>query len=85
MTHVAGLQAQIGTRVRQRCAWCGVLLIDHDLQRIAAAGGQAERPPMWEVGGLVRADGNLYVALDHEEGSDVPADSCARLDDAVTV
>jgi hypothetical protein len=31
-THIAGLDLQMGSWVRQRCAWCGVILTEADLE-----------------------------------------------------
>ena len=84
MTHVAGLQVQISTSLRQRCAWCGALLADYDLERTLVPVGQEGPPAMWPAGALVRADGNLMYTLDAELGDELPDDACARLDDAVT-
>jgi hypothetical protein len=84
ITHFAGLKVQVGTRLRQRCAWCGAMLADYDLQRIAVPLGQDPTPGMWAPEELVRVEGNAYFAVEHKDGDDVPADSCAMLDDAVT-
>ncbi len=37
ITHVAGIMLGFGSLRRQRCGWCGALLIDEDLTRIAYA------------------------------------------------
>lgn len=80
---------QVGCRLRQRCAWCGAVLADYDLTRLAVfpapPPGQEVRPAMWGVQDLIRVDGNAYMVVDHEEGADLPADACARIDDEVTV
>lgn len=80
---------QVGCRLRQRCAWCGCVLADYDLSRLAVhpppPPGQEVRPAMWEPQGLVRVDGNAYFVVEHEDGADLPADACAQLDDEVTV
>jgi len=33
MKHFAGVEIQINTDLRQRCAWCEEMLIDYDLSR----------------------------------------------------
>jgi hypothetical protein len=85
ITHVAGAQVQVGSRIRQRCSWCGAVLCDYDLERIAVPEGQDPTPAMWETGRLVEVDGSVSVLLEHEDGADLPGNACARIDDAVTV
>ena len=34
LSHVAGVATQYDNRIRQRCQWCGVVIIDQDLSRI---------------------------------------------------
>lgn len=82
--HVAGLQLRIGNRLRQRCAWCGAVLVDYDLERTAAPVGQDPTPGTWETGVLVQVDDGVSVVLDDGMGAELPADACARLDDEVT-
>lgn len=77
---------QVGSRVRQRCSWCGAVLIDYDLTRIAVPVGQEPGGPgMWETGRLVFHAGGVSYVVAHEDGRDLPAGACALLDDAVTV
>lgn len=84
MTHVAGLPVTVGPRVRQRCAWCGAVLEDYDLTRMAVPIGQEGPPATWEVGALVTVDGPAsYLAGDQGEEK-LPEDACARLDHEVT-
>lgn len=82
IVHFTGQQVQIGNRLRQRCSWCGLVLIDYDLTRIAVPGGTNPRPPMWEVGRLVSVDGGCSVLL--PDTDKLPAGSCADIDDDVT-
>lgn len=49
LVHIAGPAIRAGDVIRQRCAWCGALLSEHDLARIAFPDG--------EDPGLVDADG----------------------------
>lgn len=85
ITHIAGAQVQVGSRLRQRCSWCGAVLCDYDLTRIAVPAGQDPTPGMWETGRLVEVDGNASWVVEHEEGAEIPANACARLDDEVTL
>lgn len=77
LVHIAGPAVQIGPLLRQRCAWCGAVLVDYDLTRVAV-------PVTWAVGELVAvADyASWYVPL--ELGAELPEGYCARLDPAVT-
>jgi hypothetical protein len=34
--HIAGLALRVGPLVRQRCAWCGIVLLDFDLNSEAS-------------------------------------------------
>lgn len=84
VTHVAGLDVQVGRFLRQRCAWCGAVLSDYDLARVAVPEGQDLRPAMWTVGALVAIDGAAAWVVEHEDGAELPAGACAQLDPAVT-
>ncbi len=77
VTHIAGSEVQVGSHLRQRCAWCGVVLADYDLECIAVPEGQDPRPAMRAQGALVRRDGCAWFVVEHEEGADLPDDSCA--------
>ncbi len=77
VTHIAGPDIQVGYCLRQRCAWCGVILADYDLNRIAVPEGQDPRPGMWAQGELVRRDGCAWFVVEHEDGADLPEDCCA--------
>lgn len=37
LVHLAGLPVRVGDVIRQRCAWCGALIDDLDLTRVAVA------------------------------------------------
>lgn len=84
ITHIAGMKVQVGARRRQRCAWCGALLCDYDLTRIAVPEGQDPEPAMWPPEELVVVDGIASYTIPHVDGADLPADACAQLDDEVT-
>lgn len=38
--HIAGIDVRVGNQHRQRCAWCGAVIDDHDLSRLAVPAGQ---------------------------------------------
>lgn len=83
VVHIAGEVITVsGRHMRQRCSWCGAVLIDYDLTMIAVPVGQDPTPPTWPVGDQVRIDGNVSTI---EPGHTLPADSCAKLDPAATV
>lgn len=84
ITHIAGHQVQVGSRLRQRCSWCGAVLCDYDLERIAVPEGQDPTPSMWETGKLIRVDGPMSVIVEHEDGAELPPEACAQLDHEVT-
>jgi hypothetical protein len=78
VTHIAGTWVEVGSRLRQLCAWCGYRLVDYDLARIAVPEGQDPRPGTWAPGDLVRVDGNVSMTVEHEDGAELPADACER-------
>jgi hypothetical protein len=82
--HVAGVHIQIGKYLRQRCGWCGAVLLDYDLSRIAVPVGEDPTPATWPMGSLVSVDGNLSVLVDHEDGTNLPEGACGRIDPEVT-
>jgi hypothetical protein len=83
MIHIAGPDIQIDTHLRQRCAWCGAILIDYDLAAIAVPEGQDPRPATWPVGGLVEVDGPAQWRVLQGDGP-LPEGACGRIDPAVT-
>ena len=89
VVHIAGPDVQVGVQLRQRCAWCGALLLDYALDRIAVPVAQAalpggDRPATWPVGDLVAVDGSAQYVVPHADGAQLPDGACARLDTAVT-
>jgi hypothetical protein len=95
VVHIAGHQVQIGTQLRQRCAWCGALMLDYDLTRTASPCGEDcrehgcqpehHRPGTWPAGGLVEVDGTTSWTVPHEDGQQLPTNACAQLDAAITI
>lgn len=94
LVHLAGPPIRAANIVRQRCAWCGALLDEHDLDRMAYVDDGQGHPLIDEDGnprtrwqGLVAlAEGNPTVkwAVDDPEDGKILADSCMALDPAVT-
>ena len=97
-THIAGLDLTWDGRFqRQRCAWCGVTLLDYDLSMIQVMveeDGTAKAPGFWAVGALVHTEDGVSQVIEAEyhelaEGDTTPAvkvpdDCCMRLDPEVT-
>lgn len=95
VVHIAGGPLQVGAQLRQRCGWCGAVLIDSDLSRMAMPipEGKTEeqaradgdlRPATWEPGALVAVEGNHQYVVPHEDNTRLPADACGQLAHAVT-
>lgn len=82
--HIAGIDVQVGSRVRQRCSWCGAVLMDFDLATINVEVGSDPKPPRWEPGRLVARDGVVSYVVTHRDGDRLPHGSCGLLDPAVT-
>jgi len=77
VTHIAGIDVEVqGRFLRQRCSWCGEILIDEDYA-MTAMPGEWKKPGHFEVGRLVRVHaGNPK----HQEVLDevtLPDDACA--------
>ena len=95
--HVAGQWVLWdGRYLRQRCSWCGTLLIDVDMSMIQVAipAGKTEDQartdgdldyPTWQIGALVAFDGAApFVIAVPGDMVTVPDDCCMKLDPAVT-
>lgn len=89
VVHIAGNDLRVNNLLRQRCAWCGAVLVDYDLDRLMVPTDQIPadgdfRPATWPVGDLVEVDGNATWVVPHEDGAQLPANACGRIDAAVT-
>lgn len=84
MTHIAGSDVTIDHRLRQRCVWCGAVLIDCDLALVAVPVGQDPTPGTWPVGALVAVDGWASWVVSHQDGDPLPDGACAHLDPEAT-
>jgi hypothetical protein len=71
--HIAGIRVMVGSRVRQRCAWCGAVLDDVDLDLVAVPVDQPDcGVPEWRVGSLVAIDGGMAWSVLHRVTDAVP-------------
>jgi hypothetical protein len=80
--HFAGPTLRIGSVVRQRCLWCGALIEELDLDRIAvaddpAADGGGLFTARWR--GLVGVDGAARFAVDDPPDGKVPDRACSEV------
>jgi hypothetical protein len=85
--HFAGPVMNIENLIRQRCMWCGDVLIDHDLNHMLVAvveqngqptPGAAGMIPTWEPGAFIATDGFATWVV---QGNDpLPEDTCAASD-----
>ena len=82
LSHLAGPDVTIDlsdtdVRLRQRCVWCGALLVD-----VTVTGGEPDESMKWTDGGIVRhdLDSGVYFEIPFDsEVDDVPGDSCMML------
>lgn len=95
VAHIAGLEMQKGTQIRQRCAWCGAILIDDDLALMMVPVGQeGSARSYFPVGEWVETyspdnQGGMWVALDpippNEDGHyTAPENSCMNMPHELT-
>ena len=94
VTHLAAMSVTVDGYLRQRCAWCGWLLIDQDMTRVRALDGAAERAGWprgalgWMPGTLVEVTGGnptvTRVVVVPADGIKVPESCCTRLPPEVT-
>lgn len=76
VVHIAGTRVQIGPLLRQRCAWCGVVLVDYNVDNLAVPLGQDPTPATWPEGDLVLVDGWMSTHVPHVDGEDLPPNAC---------
>lgn len=91
IVHLAGPQVTFGNVVRQRCCWCGGLIAEYDLSRMAVQIDETASPEVqqaeiesapgrWE--GFVAIEGTnprCLSAVDTPEDGKAPERSCMRL------
>lgn len=96
IVHVAGavvsysridLDAKIKT-IRQRCAWCGALLIEYEGPPLPFPEGLEPPLTTWENYTMLRVDGPNITPVEREEFPNgkitLPLDSCFLIDQTVT-
>lgn len=86
MTHVAGpCLTLFGRYMRQRCSWCGAVLLEYDLSRVAVPVGQDPTPASWPVGEQIYVDnsavphvGYVVKTETNDDGTEakIAEDSC---------
>lgn len=75
VTHIAAPHIVIDGRwLRQRCGWCGAVLVEDDLTRVAVPTGTDPMPATWATGELVTVDGSMSWTV---SGEQLPDDACA--------
>lgn len=84
IVHIAGSDIQVNDRLRQRCGWCGTILLDYDLTRIAVPEGQDPRPGTFPPGELVEVDGGAYWVRPQPREQPLPKNACALIDPDIT-
>jgi hypothetical protein len=70
--HLAGTEVRYGRLLRQRCAWCGTLMVDLEATRDGA-----HLPDPWAVGALVGRMDGVWVFL--APGGSAPGEGCCLL------
>jgi len=77
---------QVGAVIRQRCAWCGGILLDYDTSHVMVPEGQ-EGPTVavWEVGDFVLTHEGMATLVVSVDEQALPDNACARLDPKITV
>lgn len=82
VVHIAGHPVQIGSLYRQRCAWCGAILIDGDAasEMASTSDGQPHTPSKWERGALVEVSSwgatTHQSLVAHQDGRQLPDNAC---------
>lgn len=90
VVHIAGPAIQIDGQLRQRCSWCGALLLDYALGRVAVPVDQDARPATWAMDACVAVDGNAQYLVGLVDSvvkpgeKRLPDGACGRLDPEVT-
>jgi hypothetical protein len=89
--HIAGFEITVAERLRQRCAWCGEILIDIELGRVAFQLDDPDKTvPVFPSGKQVLHDGVMWLVLEDLPGElpgTVVTDprSCTRVPPELTV
>lgn len=81
--HVAGSQVQVGMQFRQRCGWCGAIILDIDLTDLLNQGNTAS-VTAWPPGSFVVVEGDTAYAISESWGGRLPEGHCGLIDFAIT-
>ena len=79
IVHIAGMGIRIGSKYRQRCAWCEAILIDGDLaEGMIPAGQEPSEPRMYEPNSLidVAKDGPVTQFVVLPPADKLPPNAC---------
>lgn len=97
--HLVGPDITVGTVQRQRCVWCGAMILEYDLANVSVQlqpGDDPENPPrpaVWPSGSLVLMTGTFpqmtttIENVEHPRDTDsfaIPENSCLGLDPEIT-
>lgn len=74
--HIPAPPVTVSGRRRQLCAWCGHVLDDLVLSRVAVEAGDPV-VPVWPAGQLVRFDGAVTAVVPYVDRDPLPDDCCA--------
>jgi hypothetical protein len=75
--HIVGNGVMVGTVSRQRCAWCGFLLMDDDWAAMATGPGSSAAPHWWPDGELIEVGDNWKSVIQHPKSEPLPPACCA--------
>ncbi len=85
IVHIAGFAIQVGSELRQLCAWCGHRLIDVDLSCVAAPMKEDGSPPdpysTWAPDALVEWEetpGCVRTSVVNAVDGNLPPNCCAK-------
>lgn len=85
VVHIAGIDVCIDTLLRQRCGWCGAMLLSVDLANIQHIEDDTGRHGVfvWGPGDLVGVSGGSSWFV--ENSGELPDRCCGALDPDVTI
>ena len=86
--HLAGIPVTVSPGfMRQRCSWCGTILIDYDLSRIKVPAGDPFPPSSWPTGVFIAMEGpfsRVVESGDIDDAQRIPDGSCMLIDPSAT-
>jgi hypothetical protein len=64
--------------MRQRCGWCGEILLDYDMDRTMVPGCDGDPPASWPIGSIVMVEEKtIYYVMNVPR---LPAECCASVE-----